>query len=225
MDLPSIVRKPSWKQLLCELVVSEKLDPWDIDITRVADAFFGMVRSMEKTDFHIPANIILACAILLKYKSNSLRVLEEQEMAPEEEPPALFEEEGGIPRLQIRARIPPKAHITLNELISEMERVIKYDDEERIAPKLRAKREIVEINIPDYDIEKEMGNLYSKMEGEADSEGLVLFSSLVSGNTPSETVLTLAPLLHLAQEKAVGLRQDSLWGEIFIKVNGWSPGA
>lgn len=225
MDLPSIVRKPSWKQLLTELVVSEKLDPWDIDITKVADGFFRMVRKMEKADFHIPANIILACAILLKYKSNALRVYGEQPEAFEEAEPLVFEDEGEIPPLRIKARIPPKAHITLNELIGEMERAIKYDDVERI-PAPRAKpREMMEITLPDYDIEKEMRELYFRMKDEVDSEGLVLFSTLVSGGTPSETVLTLSPLLHLAQEKAVGLKQDALWGEIFIKVNGWNPGA
>jgi hypothetical protein len=76
MDLPltSIVGKPSWKQLLIELVITEKVDPWDVDIVKVSDGFFRMVKQMEKVDFHIPANIILASAILLKYKSNALRI-------------------------------------------------------------------------------------------------------------------------------------------------------
>ncbi|MCP4646647.1 MAG: segregation/condensation protein A [bacterium] len=223
MDLPSIVRKPSWKQLLIDLVVTEKLDPWDIEIVAVADGFMKMVKEMEKFDFHIPANIILASAILLKYKSNALRMYEEPEEI--EMPPEPIAMEGEIPALQIKARIPPKAPITLNELIGEMERVIKYDDEENVRkPKIKP-REIMEIPIPDYDIEKEMEKLYSKMKAEMDGENLVLFSTLVKQKTPRDTILTLSPLLHLAQEKAVGLKQDKFWGEIFIKVNGWSPSA
>lgn len=226
MDLPlaSMVRRPSWKQLLIDLVITEKLDPWDIDITKVADGFFRMVREMEKVEFHIPANIILASAILLKYKSNALRVFEEPEQEDLPPEPLVVEDEGEIPVLSIKSRIPPKAPITLNELISEMERVIKYDDE--AAPRARPKapsHEVLEIPIPDYDIESEMEKLYERMNREMDSEKLVLFSSLVGEKSPSDTVLTLAPLLHLAQEKAVGLRQDEFWGEIFIKVNGWSP--
>ncbi|MBD3397649.1 hypothetical protein GF412_00750 [Candidatus Micrarchaeota archaeon] len=228
MDLPltSIVRKPSWKQLLVDLVISEKLDPWDIDIVAVADGFMKTVKDMEKFEFHVPANIILASAILLKYKSNALRMYEEPEeieMPPE---PIEVEGEGDIPPLQIKARIPPKAPITLNELIVEMERVIKYDDEEHMNRKPRIKpREVIEMPLPEYDIEKEMGKLYSKMKQEMDGENLVLFSELVKQKTPKETILTLSPLLHLAQEKAVGLRQDRFWGEIFIKVNGWNPSA
>lgn len=225
MDLPltSIVRKPSWKQLLIDLVITEKLDPWDIDIVAVADGFMKTVKEMEKFEFSIPANIILASAILLKYKSNALRMYEEPEeieMPPE---PILLAGEGEIPPLQIKARIPPKSPVTLNELIVEMERVIKYDDEEHVNRKPRIKtRETVNIELPEYDIEKEMEKLYSRMKQEMDGESLVLFSALVKQKTPKETILTLSPLLHLAQEKAVGLRQDKFWGEIFIKVNGWS---
>lgn len=224
MDLPlaSIVRKPSWKQLLIDLVVTDKLDPWDIDIVKVAEGFTKMVAQMKQLDFHIPANIILASAILLKYKSNALRSYNEPEPIEEAEPLELADE-GAIPPLQIKARIPPKVPITLNELISEMEKVIKYDDEERVK-KIRIRpREIITIDLPEYDIEKEMEKLYSRIKTEMDTESLVLFSTLTKDKTPKEVILTLSPLLHLAQEKAIGLRQDEFWGEIFIKVNGWNP--
>jgi len=225
MDLPlaSMVRKPSWKQLLVDLVVTEKLDPWDIDIIKVAEGFTKMVKEMKQLDFHVPANIILASAILLKYKSNAIRIIEEPEFVEAE--PLEVADEGEIPPLQIKARIPPQVPITLNELILEMEKVIQYDDESRVK-KIKIKpREVVNIELPDYDIEAEMEKLYARMKDEMDGESLVLFSSLVKNKEPKEVVLTLSPLLHLAQEKAIGLRQDEFWGEIFIKVNGWNPSA
>ena len=226
MDLPltSIVGKPSWKQLLLELVITEKVDPWDVDIVKVSDGFFRMVKQMEKVDFHIPANIILASAILLKYKSNALRIWIEP--AAEEIQEESIETDGEeMTILSLKPRLPPRGQITLDELILEMERVIKYDDMERPKKQATIIPEIMDFPLPDYDIEAEMNSLYSRMKGEADEEGLVLFSRLVDGKSAQETILTLAPLLHLAQEKAVGLRQDKWWGEIFIKVNGWNPGA
>jgi segregation and condensation protein A len=226
MDLPltSIVGKPSWKQLLIELVITEKVDPWDVDIVKVSDGFFRMVKQMEKVDFHIPANIILASAILLKYKSNALRIwIEPAAEEIQEESTETDGEEMAI--LSLKPRLPPRGQITLDELISEMERVIKYDDMERPKKQASIIPEIMDFPLPDYDIEAEMNSLYSRMKSEADEEGLVLFSRLVDGKSTQETILTLAPLLHLAQEKAVGLRQDKWWGEIFIKVNGWNPGA
>jgi len=224
MDLPlaSIVRKPSWKQLLIDLVVTEKLDPWDIDIVKVAEGFTKMVGEMKQLDFHIPANIILASAILLKYKSNALKIYDEPELI-EEDVPLEVVDEGEIPPLQLKARIPPQVPITLNELISEMEKVIRYDDGERVKKIRIVPRKIIDIELPEYDIEKEMEKLYSKMKTEMDTESLVLFSTLTRDKTPKEVILTLSPLLHLAQEKAIGLKQDEFWGEIFIKVNGWTP--
>lgn len=218
MDLPitSIVAKPSWKQVLIELVMTEKLDPWNIDIVVVADSFFNYVKKMEKFNFHIPANIILACAILLKYKSNAIRFYAEPQLEalPVEEPA-----EGALPELTLSWRIPPKRQITLNELMGEMERVIKYDSAER-PKKVAAQMPTLELDLDNYDIESEIDKLYSRLKGGADSEGIVLFSSLVNGGGAEGVVSAITPLLHLAQRKSIFLRQDKFFGEIFINVEG-----
>ncbi|NYZ60908.1 segregation/condensation protein A [Candidatus Micrarchaeota archaeon] len=218
MDLPitSIVAKPSWKQVLIELVMTEKLDPWNIDIVVVADSFFNYVKKMEKFDFHIPANIILACAILLKYKSNAIRFYAEPQLA---DAPMEESAEGAIPELTLSWRIPPKRQITLKELMGEMERVIKYDSVER-PKKVAAQMPTLELDLDNYDIESEIDKLYVRLKGDADSEGIVLFSSLINGGGADGVVSTITPLLHLAQRKSVYLRQDKFFGEIFINLNG-----
>ncbi|MEW5996720.1 MAG: segregation/condensation protein A [Candidatus Micrarchaeota archaeon] len=214
--LTTIVAKPSWKQVLAELVISEKLDPWNIDIVVVADSFFGYVKRMEKFDFHIPANIILACAILLRYKSNALRFFEE----PQPAGPAPDEQAADpMPELSLSIRIPPRRQITLNELMEEMERVIKYDSRER--PKnVAAQLPTLELDLDNYDMESEIDKMYARLKGGADSEGIIVFSSLVNGGGAEGIVSALTPLLHLAQRKSVCLRQDRFFGEIFINVNG-----
>lgn len=215
MDLPAIVAKPSWKQVLIELVATEKLDPWNIDIIKVADSFFSYVKKMEKFEFHIPANIILACAILLKYKSNALR-FQSEEPQPDEPPPGPGEP---IPEISLSWRIPPKRQITLSELMEEMERAIKYDAHER-PRKAVAQPPALELDLDNYDMESEIEALYARLKGTADSEGIILFSSLINGGGAEGIVSTLTPLLHLAQRKSVYLRQDKFFGEIFINVNG-----
>ena len=219
MDLPitSIVAKPSWKQVLIELVMSKKLDPWNIDIVVVADSFFNYVKNMEKFDFHIPANIILASAILLKYKSNAIRFYGEPQ--PAEAAPGVEPEEGALPELKLSWRIPPKRQITLSELMDEMERVIRYDASER-PKKAAAQLPALELDLDNYDMESEIEKLQARLRRSADSEGIVLFSSLVNGGGPEGIVSTITPLLHLAQRKSVLLRQDKFFGEIFINLNG-----
>lgn len=222
MDLPitSIVAKPSWKQVLIELVMTERLDPWNIDIVVVADSFFNYVKKMEKFDFHIPANIILASAILLKYKSNAIRFYEEPQ--PEEAPPAEAVDEP-IQPLSLSWRIPPRRQITLNELMEEMERAIRYDSQER-PKKVAAQLPTLELDLDNYDMEKEIEGLYARLRQGADSEGVVLFSSLVNGGGAEGIVSAITPLLHLAQRKSIYLRQDKFFGEIFINVNGHENG-
>jgi chromatin segregation and condensation protein Rec8/ScpA/Scc1 (kleisin family) len=200
--------------------MTEKLDPWNIDIVVVADSFFNYVKKMEKFDFHIPANIILACAILLKYKSNAIRFYAEPQLAdaPPEEPA-----EGALPELTLSWRIPPKRQITLNELMGEMERVIKYDSAER-PKKVAAQMPTIELDLDNYDIESEIGKLHARLKGGADSEGIVLFSSLINGGGADGVVSTITPLLHLAQRKSIFLRQDKFFGEIFINLNNGTNG-
>jgi len=33
MDLVDLIDQPAWKSILLDLVTSEKMDPWDIDVT------------------------------------------------------------------------------------------------------------------------------------------------------------------------------------------------
>lgn len=108
--LESMVSKPTWKDILLELMASNSIDPWDIDLISLSDAFIRKVREMEKMDFVIEANIILAASILLKYKSNYLKMLSYQSDLQEfmqETPPASLEGEA-IPELTLSSRIPPR---------------------------------------------------------------------------------------------------------------------
>ncbi|MCX6768917.1 MAG: hypothetical protein NTY83_03725, partial [Candidatus Micrarchaeota archaeon] len=134
--------------------------------------------------------------------------------APPEEPA-----EGAIPELTLSWRIPPKRQITLNELMGEMERVIKYDSAER-PKKVAAQMPTLELDLDNYDIESEIDKLYVRLKGGADSEGIVLFSSLINGGGAEEVVSAITPLLHLAQRKSICLRQDKFFGEIFINLSG-----
>ena len=69
MDLLTVVSEPTWKELLIDLVASRKMDPWDVDLALVADGYLQVVRQLQALDLRVPANVILACALLLKFKS------------------------------------------------------------------------------------------------------------------------------------------------------------
>jgi segregation and condensation protein A len=215
----SMVSKPTWKDVLLEAISSNSIDPWNIDILDLSDAFIKKVREMENMDFVVQANVILAASILLKYKSNYLKMLSFQseitEFTPEGEPldHAMISE---IPNLTLSSRIPPKRQVTLEELMGEMERIIKYDEVERIHIPRGAIIETVDMVLSERDIEKDMELLLTDIKSNTDSEGWSLFSKVTRNTTPNQLIYSLICLLHLVQMRKIDLRQDELYGEVFI---------
>ncbi|MEW6723101.1 MAG: segregation/condensation protein A [Candidatus Micrarchaeota archaeon] len=216
--LESMVSKPTWKDVLLELISSNSIDPWNIDLLALSDAFIRKVRDMERMDFAVQANVILAASILLRYKSNYLKSLSYQseipEFAAEAAEPALRPDD--IPELTLSSRIPPRRQITLDELISEMEHIIRYDTEERVRIPRGSIVETLDLELPERDIERDMKALLERISGEADSEGWSLFSRVSDPSDMQRLVYTLVCLLHLVQAGSVDIRQDSMFGEIFI---------
>ncbi|MBU0532806.1 segregation/condensation protein A [Candidatus Micrarchaeota archaeon] len=216
--LETMVSKPTWKDILLDLMSSNTFDPWNIDLIIIADAFIKKVREMESMNFVLQANVILAASILLKYKSNYLRYFgtEQSELPdfiPDEADPVIADE---LPSLTLSSRIPPKRQITIDELIHEMERVIKYEDIERVHVPRGSIVETIDLELPEQNIENDMRDLLEKIKENTDDEGWSLFSTITDGCDFQQTVYTLLCLLHLVQTDSIDLRQDKMFGEIFI---------
>ena len=217
--IESMVSKPVWKEILLELISSNSIDPWNIDLVDLSDAFIKKIREMEKMDFVVPANIILAAAILLKYKSNYLKFLSYQtelpEFAPEAEAHVVAEE---MPVLTLTSRIPPKRQITLPELLTEMERIIKYDTTERVKIPRGAIVDLVDLELSNHNIDEDLSGVFEKIKKNVDGEGWALFSRLVRGKEPTDVVYDLLCVLYLVQNGSIDVKQDTLFGEVFIRL-------
>ena len=70
--LEMILKEESWEELIYNIVSYEGLDPWDVDIIKLADSFLKYIEGMKTLDFRIPAKVVLVAAILLKLKSDIL---------------------------------------------------------------------------------------------------------------------------------------------------------
>lgn len=220
VNLEGIVSMPTWREMLIDLVSSEKLDPWNIDIVQIAEEYIHRIKSMKLLDLHVPANLILAAAILLRFKSDALRFEEEEQVVSEE----VYVGEGlpsvEIPILELRTRIPPKRKVTLEELMLTMEKV--FEDQRKKEEKIAEIKipPVMNIQMPEFDIEEKMEEFYGRIKNEKDSEGLVLFSSLLKDDSKMEIIHTLLPVLHLAQKGLISIFQEKTFGEIFIRVKG-----
>ena len=71
IDLVDLIDQPAWKTILLDLVESEKMDPWDIDVIVLAEKYIKKINDLETNNLRVPANAILACAILVKTKAST----------------------------------------------------------------------------------------------------------------------------------------------------------
>ncbi len=217
-DIHSMVDKPTWKEMLLELIDQNRIDPWDVDIVLIADSFMKKINELEKLDLAVQANVILAAAILLKYKSEYLKYYTmEQQTAlteyPAEEPVMDVDE---VPQLTLVSRIPPKRQITLGDLMGEMERVIQYDDSERTIIPRGAVSETIDFVITEENIEKKMEEVFERIRDNTDDSGWSLFSRILKNGESIEVIYTLISILHLVQSGKIDIKQDRMFGEIFI---------
>lgn len=221
VDLEHLVTQPTWREMLLDLVVSEKLDPWNIDIVDIASRYLERIRNLQKLDLRVPANLILAASILLRFKSDALRFEEEEQVVEQQ---TFIDEQTPveIPMLSLRTRIPRKRKVTLNELMSALEEVFEEQRKRQEKPVIK---ESMVINIPKYDITERMKEIYRRVKENADASGLVTFSSLLKKRTREEIIYTLLPILHLAQDGRVSIFQEKFFGEIFIQLPSEGKGA
>jgi segregation and condensation protein A len=218
MKLEKIVALPTWREMLLDLVATKKLDPWNIDIVEIATGYLEKIKKLEMLDLRVPANLILAAAILLRFKSSALRFDEQEQVVEEQTYVEEDAEPSVIPVLELQARIPPTRMVTLDELLTAMEKV--FDDQKKREEKAQRTEipTVINIQMPEFDIEERMETVYRKILMEKDGEGLATFSSLLDERTPVEMIATLLPLLHLVQDRRVGVFQEKTFGEIFIRV-------
>lgn len=216
MDLVDLIDQPAWKTILLNLVETEKMDPWDIDVILLTEKYIKKINELETNNLRVPANAILACAILVKTKSKYLRLSslddseEEEKLSPEQR--ALFLEE--LPDL-VANRSFREGKITLDELVSSIEDIIH-----RTNPKKTAARMVprMEIDFDNTSIEERMGSLYEEIKSKADSQGIVLFKSLLSKDGVDDLVDTFLPVLFLMNSGKIIAYQNEFFGEIFVQL-------
>ncbi len=210
MDLLEVVVQPTWREFLMDLVESEEMDPWSIDIIQVADKCLERVRRLESMDLHLPANVILACSLLLRFKAEALQWKpEEPEDFTDAEAPMLIQED--IPELVVKPNLPRPRHVTLDELMSAVESVMK---EGRRVQRIISAPVALNVELPQKTMGQRIGDVFEKAIALKDADNLVLFSELSEGRTVDH----LIPILHLVNSQKVDAWQDEVFGEIFVKV-------
>ncbi len=225
VDLVDLIEQPAWKTILIELVKKEKMNPWEIDISELAKKYLDKINSLSYYNLKVPANAILACALLLKFKSNFLRFTqikseseledEKKKMSPEE----IQEIEQLLPDLNDIRKI-REGKISLDDLVSVIDKMLKEtrkSEEKAVGKKHRVK---FELPYSDFKIEVEMERTLKRIKRNLDSQGLTLFSRIVKDPEKIEGVVrTFIACLFLMNKGIITIWQTEFFGEIFLSLN------
>jgi segregation and condensation protein A len=220
-DLEELVKNATWRELLIELVESNKLDPWDIDLSVVIDEYIQAIKQMKILDLRIPANMILAASILLRMKSEMVSVFKIEEQAE------AIEENGGIVRvvpevapLVYRFRAQPKRKITLEDLMDALAEAMKVKGLREVV--WNEEHEPLQILIHEADIDERIESAYALVKANLDPYNATTFSALALKFNSVESILMdlFIPLLFLAHKDRITLMQEKFFDEIIIRLTG-----
>lgn len=217
-DVQSLVSNTGWRELLIDSVYKNRLDPWNIDISRVVSDYVAAIDSMKLMDLSVPANIIMAMSFLLRLKSELVQIFQN---APEqeEEVEAAYGERNvpDIPDLMFRVRRAPNRKITLEELMSALDDVIRVEHkrEEYLKRTETQQQFVVEID----DMDDKVDRIYDMIMASSNGNSTIIFDEL-SKNVDRNSILSdlFVPLLFLEQNGRISLRQDVFFGDIYISV-------
>lgn len=209
-------------EILLEMARAGEIDPWNIDIIDVTDKFLAKLVEREKVDLRASARTLLYASILLRMKSDVLV----NAPPPEPEDDYVPDFELGpedYPTLEPRQRHAGARPVTLQELISELQRAVASKDASHMRKSLKIEKparktmeEVLSIAHSE-DIEKNILDMTGLLDCEFAYRDFVMFSELVKDPTPHGIVDVYLPLLFLANRKYIMLTQEVLFEDIFIR--------
>jgi len=220
--------KLSWQAIIYDLINTEQLDPWDIDICLLANKYLDRIKELEEENFFVSSKVLLAASLLLRIKSEILLnkylpSLDEILFGKEEKKEYVQERlelDDEIPELIPRTPLPRTKRVTLQELMAALGKAIKTETR-------RIKRVVIDrqrehdlggfIPKKNINLREQVRNLYNKLKTIFSSNGYerTAFSE-VAGQSAEEKISHFLPLLHLDSQHKVIAEQEEPFNEIWI---------
>lgn len=221
-------REIGWQEIIYDLINTEQLDPWNVDVTTLTNKYLERIRELEEEDFFISSKVLLAAAFLLRIKSELLlnkylKSIDEILFGPkklEKKEIEKIELEDEIPELVPRSPLPRFRKVTLNELMQSLNKAI-ITENRRIKKEILNQNSLREtsISLPKrkYVQKNKTREIYDKLLNHLDKNSLkkVLFSELIE-DSKEERIFSFLVLLHLENQKKIWLEQSDHFSEIHI---------
>ena len=236
-------RKPDWQAIIYDLIHTEQLDPWDIDLVVLTEKYFEKILQMEdelegeeSPDFYASSKVLLAASLLLRIKSEFLlnkhiKSIDEVLFGKKEDKKYIMEkieiDEDELPLLIPKTPLPRARRVTLQELMGALNKAMSTESR-RIKREVSIKRaqKLSEVDFPQFkriDVKDRIKHFYARVLSSLKKKSInpekhlnkVGYSDLI-GKEREEKLASFLPLLHLSNSKRLWLEQENHLEEIWI---------
>jgi len=223
----------TWKSIIHDLIRSNQIDPWDVDVSILAKRYIEFVRQAQEMDLAISGKVVFAAALLLRIKSSRLvgedmlqfdRLLEDEPHASEE---ALFDEEeqlyghqtgDELPehlKLIPRTPQPRKRKVSIYDLMGALEKALEVK-RRRVLQSMPAQPIDIPVNVRDItSLIRQAYKAVNEYYGVRRKQKL-MFSQLAPSGSRDDRIFTFVPLLHLSSQQRIALAQETHFSDFSI---------
>lgn len=217
----------SWQAIIFDLVRTEQLDPWNIDVGVLAEGYLEKIRELEDADFFLSSKVLLACSLLLRLKSEVL--LNKYIQSLDEALYGRKEESRGFERIEIDEnelpvlvpRTPMARHrkVTLDELMNSLNKAIETENR-RIKREIKSKQAeksalVVMPKKGKVPLKTRVRFIFQRLKGHWGDKGEhMLFSQIAKSR--EEKLASFVPVLHLSNNGKVYVHQRKHYEDFFM---------
>ncbi len=222
----------SWQAIIYDLIKTEQLDPWDIDLGILADKYAQVIQSIEEANFYVSSKVLLACSLLLRLKSEILsnrfiQELDESIYGKQADKRYVLErielDEDELPILVPKTPMARYKKVTLKELMSALNKAIETENRRiRKDIKSRQAERLTAMVLPKANrvpLKDRIALVFEKIRNHISppTRHHMTFSELAPSR--EEKLSAFLPVLQLANNDRLYLRQQDHYNEIFMRLD------
>ena len=223
-----IGKEISWQAIVYDLISSEQLDPWDIDLGLLANKYLDKIRSLEEANFSVSSKVLLAASLLLRLKSEILlnryiKSIDEILFGKKEDKKKPFEriiiDEDELPILIPKTPLPRYRKVSLDELMGALNKAINTESR-RIRKEISFKQaemltSTVFPKVSRVSIKDRIRKIYARIQTHFKKNHKISYTDLI-GKDKEERIACFLPVLSLDNQEKVWLNQEKHFEEIWV---------
>lgn len=218
----------SWQSIIYDLVNTEQLDPWNINLGLLANKYLEKIKELEEANFFVSSKVLLAASILLRLKSEILlhkyiknidEILfgkKEKENKPLEK---IEIDENNLPLLFPKTPLPRYRRVSLQELMSALDQAISTENrriKKETSRLIQEKSADIVLPKAKISVKDKIRDIYARLLTSFKKKQTKISYTDLVGLEKEERIACFLPCLHLENQQKVFLEQEKHFEEIYV---------